>query len=244
MSNLDLLPAAQLASLRLIVTGRTYAEVAEALSIDADSVADNARLAVSTLAGQAAEPLALAERGRIADWLLGQSEREPLVEGSPAARAFGQAASDELAAIDGAVLPLLPDPELPPGPASEPPLRAAKQFAPPSGTADEAKPPRLTDSAPDGPAAGSRGTPEISRRGGIAVLAAAGVAAVIGGLAIGGVFDGGDESTPTATSTTAASTPTTAQNTPSAGASTPDGKGGWTLRKRFTLKPVAGGKAL
>ena len=244
MSNLDLLPAAQLASLRLIVSGRSYSEVADALSIDAESVADNARLAVSTLAGSAAEPLAQAERGRIADWLLGQVESEPLVEGSPSARAFASAASGELASLEGARLPALPEPLALTAEPDGPRTRPTKSFARPgtgkTTSESSAAKPEASDTDESESAQDGGQTPEISRRGGIAVLGAAAAALLIGGLALGGVFDGGDEaSTPTSVAST---TPTT--TAPSGAAATPDGKGGWTLRKRFTLKPVAGGKAL
>ena len=212
-----------LAALRLVAAGRSYDAVAADLAIAEASVRELARTAVDTFAGPAADALTNAERERIADWLLGQTMKEPLVERSPAAREYAEAAAASAWQTQGV--------NLRPLPASE----TAKKFVQPgspksTGTLNQPKPqsnPKTTASSSEG-----------GRRAGVALLGLGAAALVVGALAALGVFSGSSSTrAKSSISTSAATKPqtTTSQTTPNGSQ-----LAGWTLSKRFDLAPVTG----
>jgi hypothetical protein len=117
MSRLDDLPPDQRATLSLLLRrGKSYAEVAGMLDIDERAVHDRAHAALAVLAARQARELTAAQREQVGDYLLGQragvAERlaaRTYLDGSPQARAWATALSDELEPLAGAPLPEIPN---------------------------------------------------------------------------------------------------------------------------------------
>lgn len=185
MAGLDKLAPEQTAVLQLILAqGKSYEEIADLLGLDADDVRQRAHTALDRLGPEGGRRLTPARRGEISDYLLGQDDdvdrratREYLAD-SPGARAWARVVAAELR-------PSAPD-ALPPIPAE----------GGDSGAADAP--------APAGSGALARSGPRSSRVGGAILIGILGVAAVVGILALAGVFSG-DDSSGTKTSTQDAS---------------------------------------
>jgi hypothetical protein len=169
----DRLPGDQRAVLQLVLgQRRDYGDIAAMLSIGPEQVRDRAHAALDALGPPTTIPDA--ERGRIADYLLGQlppadaaAVRAELAA-SPAQRAWARVVSAELRPLSTQPLPQISDGEGGAGsaPASEP--------AAAPGESDAAQ--RKSDAAPvkpDAPAA-----PRSSRTGGIVLLSLIAVAAI------------------------------------------------------------------
>ncbi len=117
MSRLDDLPPDQRATLSLLLRrGKSYAEVAGMLEIDERAVHDRAHAALAVLAARQARELTAAQREEVGDYLLGQragvAERlatRTYLDGSPQARAWAAALTDELEPLAGAPLPEIPN---------------------------------------------------------------------------------------------------------------------------------------
>ena len=220
------IPAEQVSALRLVAGGRSYADVAEALSLDRADVVDLVHAASEALTAGDGANLTSGERVRVIDWLVGQSQTEVLVEQSPAARAYAATASSTLAAELDVQLRTLPD-------LAEPqvPARPTKTFEPPAHGAS------VHSSGP----AGASSQLGSSRKGGLALLATAAAGITLAALYLFGAFDGSNSTTrPTSTSSETA----TAPNGDGSSTKSPNlnGLAGWKLENRFYLSPVAGGK--
>jgi hypothetical protein len=117
MSRLDDLPPDQRATLSLLLRrGKSYAEVAGMLEIDARAVHDRAHAALAVLAAGKARELTATQREEVGDYLLGQrtsvAERlatRTFLDGSPQARAWAIALADELEPLAGSALPEIPN---------------------------------------------------------------------------------------------------------------------------------------
>ena len=215
--------AESLAALRLVVAGRSYEDVASALAINETAVRELARNAIDSFSGAAATNLTESERGRITDWLLAQSSDEPLVQASPAARGYAEAAISAALTRHSIALRQLPDTK----PAS------AKQFvvAPAANQTQSQPVARAAQGVAD-----TTAEPAPAKRAGIALLGLAAAALLVGVLAVAGVFSSSESNKPTASSTLSSTTPTKQQQGP---AKDPQ-LAGWTLSKRFDLIPVTG----
>jgi hypothetical protein len=116
MSRLDDLPPDQRATLSLLLRrGKSYAEVAELLSINESAVHDRAQVALAVLAPREARELTAERREEIGDYLLDQrpsvAERlatRTYLEGSPQARAWAGAVAAQLETLTDAPLPEIP----------------------------------------------------------------------------------------------------------------------------------------
>jgi hypothetical protein len=116
MSRLDDLPPDQRATLSLLLRSRkSYADVAELLDIAPRAVHDRAHAALAVLAPRQARGLPAERREEVGDYLLGQrsgvAERlatRTYLQGSPEARAWAEALSDELAPLASGPLPEIP----------------------------------------------------------------------------------------------------------------------------------------
>src|SRR4051812_49656411 len=100
MPGLDALPADQRTVLQLVLRqGRSYEAIARALRLDPAAVRDRAHAGLVGLV--APEGVAEADRGRVADWLLGQHEdgARALVARDAAARRGGAPPPAELQAL-------------------------------------------------------------------------------------------------------------------------------------------------
>jgi hypothetical protein len=188
MSPLDRLDASQRAVLQLVLQqGKSYAEIADMLGMDAAAVRSRAIAALEAL-GPSSTGLTGPRRAEIADYLLGHqtvSEREATrsyLAGSAAARAWARSVAGELRPLAGDDLPDIPDeaPEVP-------------------GDEDEGTGEPLREEGPR----------RSSRLGGILLLiGVAAVAAVVVILLVsGGSSDNGTTST-SASSPATSSTPT------------------------------------
>jgi len=246
---------------RLLLGGTDYTELAGRLGLDPDSVAATARGAVTRLGGAHSEELTQREADRVCDWVLGVVEEEPLVLGSPSARAFAQEALGHLAGLDGievrslpsdsqgakrfvspsrrspvsAPLPKASPVDGPVTPAQKPAeTKQAKGRSPkPAGPVVAAPPPNPA------PADGTSNDGKASRRGGLLLLGGATVILLAGGLALAGVFEGDERPASKASKPSPQpSTPASADDLPTEGNSN-----GWKLGRAFPMKPPAGGKA-
>jgi len=211
MQTLSSLPADQASALRLLSGGTTYRAVADLLGLTEDSVASTALTGLDALAPQEAKALTEMERRRVADVVLGQSGSDPLIQGSPAAGAYAA----RLRAALGSGLTAESTQTEPPTKviplSSKPPISS-----PPAASKD----PKNSGTVP---------MPEHRRRGLLLLMGVAAVAVVVA-IVINTSSGGSDQ----ASMSSSAVTTTTTTNAASA-------SGGWTIRDRFTLKPVAGG---
>ena len=182
MDSPDRLPGDQRAVLQLVLgQRRSYSDIAGMLSIAPEQVRDRARAALDVLGPPTAVPDA--ERGRIADYLLGQLPSADLgavrdaLAASPAQRAWARVVSAELRPLATQPLPQIPDGEAAPN------VRRAPDAGPDS--APDAGPDRAPDPGAGGaPDAESdrAAAPRSSRTGGIVLLslvAAAAIAAIV-----------------------------------------------------------------
>jgi hypothetical protein len=230
VSGLETLPPDQRAVLQLILRqGRGYAELAGLLKIDPAAVRSRAHAGIEALGAGTGEEPAAEQRGRIADYLLGQQDDgerivtlAELVESASAAR-WAQALRTQLAPLAHAPLPEVPAPALAatngaaatptPQPALAAVAAAAPAAAPPPATVTPEPAMAAPEPAPGRAAAhGFRppaGTPRPPSRVGGAILLAVVAIAVV---AIILISNGGGSGKPAAS--TAASTPrTTATST-------------------------------
>jgi hypothetical protein len=136
MSRLDDLPPDQRATLSLLLRSRkSYADVAELLDIAPRAVHDRAHAALAVLAARQARGLPAERREEVGDYLLGQrsgvAERlatRTYLQGSPEARAWAEALSDELAPLASDPLPEIPG-ESAPAPQADAASAASEQSA-------------------------------------------------------------------------------------------------------------------
>jgi Sigma-70, region 4 len=193
MAGLDRLAPEQKAVLQLILAqGKSYDEIADLLGIDGDAVRARAHTALDRLGPEGGRRLTPARRGEISDYLLGQDDdvdrratREYLAD-SAGARAWARVVASELR-------PAAPD-SLPPIPAEGAGEPAEDAPAPARGSG-----------------ALARSGPRSSRRGGAILLGVLGVAAIVGILALAGVFSSDDGATKTTTQDAGAAPRTIAQ---------------------------------
>lgn len=186
MAKFDDLPADQRAAIRLALSGRNYSEIADALAIRSASVESLARDAATALAGTAAMALTSAEQARLADWITGAVEDEPLAQSSPAGMAFVDAVHSELAGIEGIALR---DSSRPSAAATG---SAAKTWHHPASVSAPAS---AQDAAPAAsPAVPTGRKAAAGGNGGYVLIGLAVAAVLVGGLAIAGVFSGSDSS--------------------------------------------------
>jgi hypothetical protein len=229
MATLEDLPADQRAVLSLVLTqGRSYDEIAAALSIDRAGVRERALAALDALSPETTTTPAL-QRALITDYLLGQlpppvAEQTRLqLERSRPDREWARAAAGHLAPLASAPLPVIWDAE----------------------TDGAAPAPSGATPAPDGVAKPS------SRRGGALLLAGLGVAllagiavalvALLGGSSGGsaGKQSGASNGTGVATTTSGASTATTHASTPFSSPTAPTtSSGSIRVLTRLALLPA------
>lgn len=223
MSRLDDLPPDQRATLSLLLRSRkSYAEVAALLDIQERAVHDRAHAALAVLASRQARELPAERREELGDYLLGQrpgvAERlatRKYLEGSPPARDWASALSDELAPLAGDRLPAIPEGA---EPATTP--RAAGHETP--STADAAAPPRRP-----------RSSAPSSRLGGALLLAAI-VALVV--VAVVLIANSGGGSGKQAAGATSGSTGTQTAGSSTSSASTGTQGAKAKEEKRISLK--------
>ena len=198
MSRLDHLPPAGHAALSLVLhQGKSYAEVAALLGIPERAVHDRAHAALAVLAPREARVLPADRRADIGDYLLGQQtsigerlQTRTYLEGSPPARAWAQAISEELAPLAAAPLPEISPGSSPtsaanglgvmgaPAAPSSVPAPAAASGAPASGAPADAAPSAApasgapADTAPAGMAAAASGATAPAVDGGVESQAA------------------------------------------------------------------------
>lgn len=234
------LTAEQTAVLRLVSSRGGYEEVAESLVLDVDSVAEAARESISLLGGDATESLTEKEADRVADWLLGVSDAEPLIEGSPAARELAAVVNARLSELEGMTVRDLPGQAARPrrfvrsgatAPADERPADAGRttdvKTAPVESREETLEPPTAVERSP-------------SKRGGAILIGALAVAATCGVLLLTGIFgSSGEESAGTKTNPT----PTPPSTTPNGSDLPSSGNAnGWRLGRAFALKATDGGR--
>jgi len=179
MSSLDSLPQDQRAVLQLVLSrGRSYDQIAQLLKINPSSVRERAHTALSALGPET--EVSEENRGRIADYLLGQlsepsevDEARSLLAHSPGERAWARVVASELAPLAGGALPEIPTEAGAPQPAAPAPAPAVAASAP--AAADGGQP-----AGSEGEAADRRR--RSSRLGGIIVLAIAVI--VIAGVVV------------------------------------------------------------
>lgn len=212
MSRLDDLPPDQRATLSLLLRRqKSYAEVAELLSIPERAVRDRAQAALAVLAPREARELTAERREEIGDYLLSQrtgvSARlatRTYLDGSSQARTWASAVAAELEPLAGAPLPEIAPATSPPPPASAvrggrtSPLSALKPSPPAGG-------------GPDGSQPGS--SPPSSRVGGGLLLAAL-IAVVIVVVVL--ITGGGGSSSHSSSTATSAGGSTSATGTTAA----------------------------
>jgi hypothetical protein len=231
MSRLDDLPPDQRATLSLLLRSRkSYADVAALLDIPQRAVHDRAHAALAVLAARQARELPAERREQVGDYLLGQrsgvAERlatRTYLEGSPEARAWAQALSDELAPLAGASLPE---------------IRGAAKSAAARDRDSDAQ----ADSSADTPVSGprrSRPSPASSRTGGALLLAAI-VAVVVIAVVLIAKSGGGGSSSGSSTSAASASPATeTGSSAGSTGSTSTTSTSGAKAKedRRITLRP-------
>jgi hypothetical protein len=229
MSRLDDLPPDQRAALSLLLSqSRSYAEVAELLSIQERAIHDRAHAALAVLAPRQARELTAALRERVGDYLLGQQsgvaerlQTRTYLEGSAPGRAWANAISAELAPLAATPLPEIP------GGVGTPPADA---LAP----GDEPSSPRASAARP--PASHSPPSLPSSRRGGILLLAAIAAAVIVAVILLAGGGGGSSHARTTiATGSSSGTTSTTSKSSTTGGGPTED--------KRLSLTSPGHGKA-
>jgi hypothetical protein len=232
MSSLDSLPQDQRAVLQLVLSrGRSYDQIAQLLKINPTAVRERAHAAVNALGPDTQVPPE--NRGRIADYLLGQiedpaavDEVRTLLAHSPGERAWARVVASELAPLAPEGLPEIPTESDVPRPSPAPPAAAPEAAAAPAVAAPVAA---GAGTAPPGAGAsngnGGERRPRSSRLGGIIVLAV--VVIVIAGVVVYLLTKNNNSSPPqsaartSATSTAAAgASPTTPTTTTSGSSST------------------------
>lgn len=208
MSRLDDLPPDQRATLSLLLRrGKSYAEVAGMLDIDERAVHDRAHAALAVLAARQARELTAAQREQVGDYLLGQragvAERlamRTFLDGSPQARAWATALTDELEPLAGAPLPEIPNGAGPPATPATLPTATATAPATAIPSSRTPRPPR---------GAQLRSASPARIRGALllAVIVAAIVVAIVlltggGGSSSNSAGSGGGETTGSSTTST------------------------------------------
>ena len=222
---LNALPPDQRAVVQLVLTrDRSYAQIAELLKISEDAVRARAHKGLSALAPEVELPAD--KLAQIADFLLGQQNGKPrqatrrLLRSSNGAREWAETVRAQLADVNGASLPELPEVEQEAAEAapSRTPSRAATEAAPveEAEAAPAPRPRPLRDKprtpAASGPAApGPTAVAAASSRLGGAVLIGLAIVAIVVVVLVLFVFQD-DDKKPT---TSASATPTpTASATP------------------------------
>jgi hypothetical protein len=196
---LNALAPDQRAVVQLVLTrNRSYAQIAELLSISEDAVRARAHKGLSALAPDVELP---ADKvAQIADFLLGQRSGEApqeLLRGSNGARAWAETVRAQLADVDGAALPELPE-------ADENGTAAAA--APLDGPPAPRPRPLRDQPRPAAP----RATAAASSRLGGAVLIGLAVLAIVVLVLVLFVFNGDDEEPATTAKAPAAASATPA----------------------------------
>ncbi len=227
MSRLDDLPPDQRATLSLLLRSRkSYAEVAALLDIHERAVHDRAHAALAVLAPRQARELKAERREEVGDYLLGQragvAERlatRTYLEGSLQARAWANALAVELAPLEGASLPDIPDGDEP-------------ATMPAGGSAHE---PGAFSPSPPAAAKRSRSRPPSSRTGGALLLGVI-VAVVI--VAVVLIANSGGSSSKSPSGETAAASAPASTSTGSSTAATGTQGAKAKEDKRIALKPT------
>jgi hypothetical protein len=219
MPGLDALPADQRTVLQLVLRqGRSYDAIAQALRLDPAAVRRRAHAGLAGLVPP--DGVAIRDRGRVADWLLGQHEdgAADLVAQEGPARRWAAALRDELEPVATAGLPALPDAPADADPAPDATTTAAAA-ATPGPTAPAA--PTTAASSPDAPAPAAGGRRPASRRGGALLLAGLALFTVIVAVVVGLISGGDDGDEP---GTTSASTSTASSTSSSSSSGTADAR--------------------
>ncbi len=212
------LPADEAATLRLLASGKTPADVADALAIDTAAVKARALSGSDHLAGDAAAALAEGERIRVLDVVFGEVASDPLLDSSPAARTYANRVTE--------ALNLKTRDE---GSKSEQPTVVAPRITP------TAQPERQTASvAKTKPADQTKPQPRqqpagADRKRGLILLACAGVILVAIAVSLIAPWGGSDNKQAVGSSTSTSTTPAT--------------NNGWTIRAVFKLKSVDGSQS-
>ena len=227
--SLDALAPDQRAVVQLVLQqDRSYDDLAALLGITPDAVRERAHRGLERLAP--AEGVEAADRGEIADYLLGQQSEAAeeltweLLERSEPARAWALALSDDLAGVARSPLPEVPAGDEPEPTAAEPepepePARAASlSRARPRPRREPAPVPDFGFDEPDEDAdrgGSGRGTARTSRLGGALLLAglAIGLAALI--IVLVSKDDSDEPSSASASGTSSATATATATGTAS-----------------------------
>jgi hypothetical protein len=238
MDSPDRLPGDQRAVLQLVLgQGRSYGEIAAMLSIAPAQVRDRAHAALDALGPPTTLPDG--DRGRIADYLLGQlpaaeaGEVRDSLARSPGQRAWARVVSSELRPIAAGSLPELPDGAIAP--------------ADPTGEAPATE-------APATAATATPNTPRSSRTGGIvllSILAVAAIAAILifvvikpgGGGGHADPSNGGRASVPPTSSAApgGSSTPGTSSTSSRSSSSSTSSSQSATIVGQINLAPPSGG---
>jgi hypothetical protein len=198
---------------------RSYAQIAELLSIPEDAVRARAHSGLSVLAPDVEIPAD--KLAQIADFLLGQQNGKPrqatrrLLRSSNGAREWAETVRAQLAEVNGATVPELPEVKETKEPAPEP---AAAEEATPAAPASDATPdapaprPRPLRDTPRTPSAAGPAAPgptavaAASSRLGGAVLIGLAIVAIVVVVLVLFVFKGDDKKPSTSAAATA--TPT------------------------------------
>jgi hypothetical protein len=231
MSRLDDLPPDQRATLSLLLRRhKSYAEVAELLSIQERAVHNRAHAALAVLAPREARELTPERREEIGDYLLSQRTSvgarlatRTYLDGSPQARAWASAVAGELEPLAGEALPEISSGATDPSGATGALAASATSERPSTSPLASLRP--TTSARQDGGSQG-RSSPPSSRVGGGLLLAAliAGVIVVVV-LITGG--SGGSHASSTASARGTGSTTGTSTNAAQSGRASED--------KRITL---------
>ncbi len=215
MTKLNQLPADQASTLKLLASGKTPQDVAEALAVGLDAVITRAVDGADVLAGDSADSLARSERERVLQSIFGNGLEDPLLKSSPAAMEYANAVRTELGM----------DTPRPPVTGAQKSVVAPVLQPPPSKAASGPNPPALNESKKPATSREPAESPSVDRRRGIILIACLGI--VIVGIIVALVTPGDDSK-----ESTSASSPATTSSA---------ANGGWQIRSRFTLKPVDGG---
>jgi Sigma-70, region 4 len=226
MSSLESLPQDQRAVLQLVLSrGRSYDQIAQLLKINPTAVRERAHAAVNALGPETQVPPE--NRGRIADYLLGQvpdpagvDEVRGLLAHSPGERAWARVVASELAPLAAEGLPEIPTeaeaPEAAAIPARAPAAAPGAAAGAPAAAADAG----TGTGTPPGDDGEPR--PRSSRLGGIIVLGV--LVIVIAGVLVYVLTKNNNSPNHPAANTTSTTTPaasaTTATTTTSGSSST------------------------
>jgi hypothetical protein len=200
---------------------RSYAQIADLVTISEDAVRARAHAGLSVLAPDVELPAD--KLAQIADFLLGQQNGKPrqatrrLLRSSNGAREWAETVRAQLAEVDGATLPELPEVKqtekeaAPEAAAAETPDASASEEIPVSEDAPAPRPRPLRDKprprSAAGPAApGPTAVAAASSRLGGAVLIGLAIVAIVVVVLVLFVFKGDDKKSPTSAAATA--TPT------------------------------------